>query len=539
MKRRLVIVAGLLLTAGASAEEPLDIVELQFAQAKPAPTTQDDLFGAPSPRAKSPPPAAAPKSKDDLFGAPPAPRAKPSASPPASKDELFGAPTRKSAPPATQDELFGKPAAPAKPADPASKDELFAPAPAAKAPSAPETASGGPKWSGFLSEELAYTYGEPDHWSRAVTRLQVNGQGQWGGLKYKVSARVDVDPVYFGSNFYPEQVKDDQQAEFLLRENYIDFSAGPLDIRLGRQQIVWGEVVGLFFADVVSAQDMRDFILPSFDIMRIPQWAARAEYFNGDFHAEAIWIPVQTVDNIGKPGSEFYPVGLMDQPNAIYRDVDEPSSNLSNSAYGLRVNTLLSGWDIAAFYYRSHSNSPAFYREIIGPNAVFTPRHDRIWKVGSTVSKDFGPFVLRGEAIYTNDQPYTVATLADADGVIKRNTFEFIVGFDFSLPSDSRINIQGFHRAVAGDDDDVRPEVGGPGFTVLLSTKLTPAWEPQLLWIQHFNDGDRLVRPRINWYAARNTRISFGADLFSGPDTGVFGRYGNRDRVYGELRYDF
>jgi hypothetical protein len=553
-----VMLAGLLWCASASAEDALDTVELRFAQAKQTPTTRDDLFGAPpAPRATPAVPAAPPKSKDELFGAPPAPRAKP----PASKDELFGAPARKSTPPATQDELFGepkkespaskdelfgKPAAPAKPAEPSTKDELFTPAPAAQVPrAAPETASAsGPKWSGFVSEEIAYTYSEPNHWSRAVTRVQLTGQGQWGSVKYKISGRFDADPVYFSSNFYPEDVQNDQDMEFFLRENYIDFTGGPLEFRVGRQQIVWGEVVGLFFADVVSAQDMRDFILPSFDIMRIPQWAARAEYFSGDFHAELIWIPVQSVDNIGEPDSEFYPVGMMGRPDSIYREVDEPARNLSNSAYGLRVNTLLSGWDLAAFYYRSHANAPAFYREFQlidgNPVAVFTPRHDRIWKVGSTVSKDLGPFVLRGEAIYTNDQPYSIEDLNDADGVVKRNTFEFIVGLDYTTDNDSRINVQGFHRAIAGgDEDDLRPEIGGPGFTVLLSTKLTPAWEPQILWIQHFNDGDRLVRPRINWYAARNTRISFGADIFSGPTTGVFGRYGDRDRLYGELRYDF
>ncbi len=93
----------------------------------------------------------------------------------------------------------------------------------------------------------------------------------------------------------------------LLRENYLDFGSGDWDYRIGRQQIVWGEMVGLFLADVVSAKDLREFILPDFDQIRIPQWAGRAEYFKGDFHAEAIWIPVPSYDDIGKPGAEFFP----------------------------------------------------------------------------------------------------------------------------------------------------------------------------------------------------------------------------------------
>ena len=133
------------------------------------------------------------------------------------------------------------------------------------------------------------------------------------------------------------------------------------DFRLGAQQIIWGEVVGLFFADVVSARDMREFLLPSFDIIRIPQWAARAEYFAGDSHVEFIWIPVPAFDRIGKPGADFYPAPLPSPtpPSvaALFLDPQRPDRNLGNSNYGVRANTLVSGWDIAAFYYRSFSTS--------------------------------------------------------------------------------------------------------------------------------------------------------------------------------------
>ena len=118
-----------------------------------------------------------------------------------------------------------------------------------------------------------------------------------------------------------------------------------------------GEVVGLFFADVVSAHDMREFLLPSFDVICIPQGAARAEYFAGDSHVELIWIPVPTFDRVGKPGADFYPAPLPSptppEVAALFRDPERPDRKLGNSNYGLRANTLVSGLDVAAFYYRS------------------------------------------------------------------------------------------------------------------------------------------------------------------------------------------
>ncbi|MEO8036987.1 MAG: hypothetical protein ABI837_21345, partial [Acidobacteriota bacterium] len=116
---------------------------------------------------------------------------------------------------------------------------------------------------GFFDGAAAYTYADPVHWSRAVGRLQLVGQGEVADtVKWKISGRVDGDLVYATSDFYLDPVKKNQRLDFFWGENYIDFSAGSWDFRLGAQQIVWGEVVGLFVADVVSAHDMREFLLP-------------------------------------------------------------------------------------------------------------------------------------------------------------------------------------------------------------------------------------------------------------------------------------
>ena len=190
--------------------------------------------------------------------------------------------------------------------------------------------------------------------------------------------------MYYWSNFYLPAVEKDQRTSAFWRETYVDFSAAGLDFRLGAQNIVWGEVVGIFVADVVSARDQREFLLPSFDIIRKPQWAARAEYFKGDSHVEVIWIPFQTFDDIGKPGADFYPVRLPSPTSetvaSAFLDPTTPAKTLANSAYGIRANTLVSGWDLAAFYYRSYDASP---RSTVSPGR---PRRSRSSSSRSTTT---------------------------------------------------------------------------------------------------------------------------------------------------------
>jgi len=395
---------------------------------------------------------------------------------------------------------------------------------------------------GFVAATGAYTYADPTHWSRGVMRLQLSAEGKLGAAKWKIGGRADADPVIGNSSFYLDRVKDDQRTDLFWRETYLDFSAGDWEFRLGAQNIVWGEVVGLFFADVVSARDLREYLLPSFDIIRLPQWAARAEYFFGDSKLELVWIPVPTFDNIGKPGSDFYPAPLPSPtPQAVadqFRDPTKPDRSLSNSNYGVRFGTLVGGWDLAAFYYRAFATSPTFYRTAAG---IFEPQYDRIWQVGATMSKDLGSVVLRAETVYGNGQYFASNDPAAPRGVVQRDTLDWIVSAEMPFESiDGRLNLQVFQRQYfSGGSDAVALDTGSFGASVLISAKVTPTIEPSLQWIQGFGGAGSMVRPRVNWYAARNLVVGVGADIFSGNEYGLFGRYDNRDRGYLEMRYDF
>jgi hypothetical protein len=419
--------------------------------------------------------------------------------------------------------------------DTLSRDALFGDdLPMASSPSR-ETS---PEIKGFLQFEAARTTGNPEHWSKLRTRAELGSNGKLGeGLKWKLGARADYDFVYALNDYYPSDVEKNQRYNLSLRENYLDYSNGNWDFRFGKQHVIWGEMVGLFFADVVSARDLREFVLPEFDQMRIPQWAARAEYFADYFHAELLWIPVASYDNIGKPGSEFYPMPT--GPNVRYLAEQRPGSDANNMNYGLRLSTLKYGWDISGFYYRSSDISPTFYRQFDGPTVVYQAHHDRINQYGSTLSKDFGDVVLKAEGVYTTGRSFSVMDFTDSDGVVRQNTLDWAVGLDFTLPADSRFNVQLFQRRYSNYNATQIPDKEENGYSLLFNTKFINNWEAQAIFISSLNRNDWLLRPRLAWNFERNWRLMFGADIFKGPPTGLFGRYDQQDRVYSEIRYTF
>lgn len=393
-------------------------------------------------------------------------------------------------------------------------------------------------WRGFSQLEIADTYTSPEHLSKAKLRTELVRTGQFNeNLKWKISGRFDYDAAYDLSNFYPPAVRDNQRYQFFLRENYLDVSAGNFDFRLGRQHVIWGEMVGLFFADVVSAKDMREFVLPSFDIIRIPQYALRAEYSKNDLHAEVLWIPVPTLDQIGKPGADFYPGPVR---TASYLNEDRSGRNVAHSNYGLRLSHLKNGWDLSAFYYHSLDASPTFYR-VSGPTEplVFQARHDEIDQLGGTLAKDFGSVVLKGEIIYTDGRKFNVTRPTAMNGLVRQNTLDYVLGLDFSLPAEARLNLQFFQRVFFGYDSDIVSQRLENGASILLAGKLWQKIEAQTLLIHSLNRSDWMLRPRLSWNFERNWRLAVGADIFGGPPTGLFGRFDQSDRVYTELRFSF
>ncbi len=428
-----------------------------------------------------------------------------------------------------------------------SRDALFDDQPSADQPSADQASR--PKapeqaWKGFAQGELARTTADPAHWSKARLRLDLSRQGQLSEqVKWKIGGRFDYDAVYDRSGFYPEAVRQDQRAGFALRENYLDISAGDWDFRLGRQHVVWGEMVGLFVADVVSAKDLREFLLPEFEVLRIPQWAARAEYFKGDWHAEMVWIPAPSFDEIGKPGADFYPYPIPGPGGTVILNEDLPSRKLANSNYGLRLSMLNSGWDVSGFYYHSLDAEASFYRQVTVPITtpvfIYRPRHDPIDQLGATMTRDLDWAVLKGEAVYTDGRRFNVTRLSQADGLVRQNTFDYALGLDISLPAETRLNLQFFQRLYTDHDPDTLQDKVESGASVLVNGKLGQDIEGQLLLISSLNRSDRLIRPRLAWNIQQNWRLMVGADVFHGPATGLFGRYDNKDRLYTELRYSF
>lgn len=418
------------------------------------------------------------------------------------------------------------------------------PAWAQREPAAPGGTGLRADWSGWLQADTAYAWRDPSRFTNGRVLGELAGKGQVeGGAKWKLSARAAYDAAYDLQDHYPSAVRRDQRAQAWLHEAYLDFSAGSWEFRVGKQNIVWGEMVGLFFADVVSAKDLRGFLLPEFDLIRIPQWAARAEWYGDDVHLEFVWLPAPEVDRIGFPGAEFYPAPWRYQ--GLGYDIEgarRPGRRLSNSGVGVRLSALVDGWDFSAFAYRAPDTQEAFQRSLLAgppPTVVYRPTYGMATRVGGTVAKDFDGIVAKAEVVYTDGRRFGLIGLDPGDGLVALRTLDWVAGVDLTPADGWRVNAQVFQRAFLDHDARIGLRRQENGASLLVNRTLVEGVEAEALGITSLDRRDWLLRTMLVWKRGANARVRVGADFFGGVPEGQFGRYGDRDRVWAEYRYSF
>ena len=226
-----------------------------------------------------------------------------------------------------------------------------------------------------------YTDPDPTHWSRAVNRLQPSmARGDLGSRRQVEARRTasNVDPGVHGGRLLPagRQAEPARQRRSGAR-TYIDVSRGRPGTSASARRTSsgarsWGS------SSLTSCRRQGPARVPAAE--RSTSSASRSgprapSTSTGDSHVELVWIPFQTFDDIGKPGADFYPVRLPsptlpDRRASAFLNPDNAGADaVATPHYGVRANTLLDGWDLAAFYYRSFDVSPTFYR-LPGPSAA-------------------------------------------------------------------------------------------------------------------------------------------------------------------------
>jgi hypothetical protein len=116
--------------------------------------------------------------------------------------------------------------------------------------------------------------------SETSARIFVNGQ-----LSDNAALHAELRPVVDtkGANDDYKRHQSYTQQDY-LRELYVDTSINDFNVRIGKQQVVWGTADGMKLLDIINPTDYREMAQNSMEESRIPVWMINAEKYldNGD-----------------------------------------------------------------------------------------------------------------------------------------------------------------------------------------------------------------------------------------------------------------
>jgi hypothetical protein len=412
---------------------------------------------------------------------------------------------------------------------------------------APEEAGGAAalRVRGRVAEEFAYRLHDPGDVSKLKTLGWLDGKYTLSdAVNVRLAARGWYDAVFDATDRFPANVERDQKIDLSLREALLTVGRGDFDVRLGRQQIVWGEALSTFVTDVVNPKDFREFVLPDFSELRIPIWALDVTYRPLDgVNIEGVWTPDTMGHRLPKQGAEFQfariPYRFRTPVVRLPDDRDEFS--VARSEGGFRLSVLRQGWDVSLIYYDEADKTPVLFQRRVaqpsGPDViVLEPRHPRLHIVGATLAKSFEPVVVRAEAAFTVGKRYETTDPLDPDGVVRRDTLDWLVGVDYTFFETLDTALQLSQKVLTGSATNLtRPGIAARVTTSVALRVATGFFDntlnPSLLFVVGANRADVRLSPRVDYLVSGAVTLSLGADIFEGPRRTLYGQFDRNDRV--------
>lgn len=337
--------------------------------------------------------------------------------------------------------------------------------------------------------------------------------------------------------------KPTEALEIGLREAYMDVYLSSIDIRIGKQQIIWGKTDGVFITDVVSPKNLSEFLLPDFDEIRIGVTAFRADYYLGNHTFEIVWVPLFTPTQQPEPDSIWAASPSFPVP-AVVDPTEEVEGAVQNSELFAKYSFLGSVLDFELMSGYFWDDDPTLHitdRIFSGSELVsltLTPRHHRLGLVGISLSAAPGRVVVRGEGGYYFGKFFHTNNPSDADGVAERDFLKYGSGIDFSLYT-INMSIQ-FIQQVILDYDERFANDRFENLMTLLARKdfLHETLHTELFAYFGFNNPDALLRPKIIYDIVDDLEIEAGANIFLG-DEGQFGQFDDNDMIFTRVVYSF
>ena len=380
------------------------------------------------------------------------------------------------------------------------------------------------QFNGFVDTYHAVQTEWPHDFTTSRTRL-------------RAELRVDYENAYLFTslNGVHNSILEDRTG-VQLQEAYFNYQNDFLEIRAGRQIVVWGVADGFRVTDLISPVDYTEFMSSDYDDMRMAVDGIRIKYPGERVNAEIVYVPVPRYFQM--PIGEDNPWRPDLPENASFDFPEGPEPRLKNGDFGTRVSFFLSNLDFSISALHTHNQSPVTVAgyDPIKDSIIIHGIHETMTMFGGDMSMPLGEFVLRLEIAEYLDEALGYANNLD---YARKNTFNALGGIDWYAGDNWTFMVQYLHKYIADYSDELAAEQNSSQVTFRISKELLN--NTLKLALYGMFDIDNLgyyARVSGDYALSDQVTLSLGYDHFGGK-RGQLAWYDKNREVWAKAKYYF
>jgi hypothetical protein len=327
----------------------------------------------------------------------------------------------------------------------------------------------------------------------------------------------------------------DGQARGELREGFVTFASGPIELRAGRQILSWGRADGINPTDNLTGQDLT-LLVPDDSDRRLGATAVRASYSHRDVTATVIWLP------------EFRPHRLP-LPAAL-GDLEAAESRWQPEQFAVRLEQVGGAidWSISGYRGRDLNGDIRLAGQQASGRAAqdgvgFSLSHDMVRIFGADATCNIGRYGLRAEGAYVDTE--------DRHGLdpFVKNPFLFVVaGADRTIHEHMNVNVQYLYRFVTrfdaqapGDAISQQTRRAQHGASARVSYKwMHDTLEAEVAAAGYALPRGYVMRPKVTYAVSDRMKLLLGGELYRGDAAAsAFGMLRHNSGGFAEVRWSF
>ncbi len=432
--------------------------------------------------------------------------------------------------------------------------------------------------SGYLKNEFTMGLDTFNDIHKFKNILKVSGEyrisDDWvffASVRYWYDLAYDWYEKYDPAQHYMGHV---QRADW-LRDCYLDYVSEELDVRIGKQQVVWGQADGIPVLDRVNPFDLTEYWLPDFVDLRIPLWMVNIKYapkINSmlqiliipDFEQSTSAPPDAPLAFRSYKEYDAFKNGQKALGRGFREEIFYPGKQFKNSTFGLQWMDRFGELEYTLNFLHGYYYSARTYMESAAPNWYYSRRFKRYRLYGGSFNRTFtnpGPLqgiTLRGDIAYYNDEPtyYGDVDKASTKGVNRWDNLFWIMGVDKYVATNWFLSFQ-FGQYILQDAKPGKVNSGGKPYQNMspysygaqdqveniFSLKIKTDFmhdrlKTEVMWTWT-DDNQGRVSPKFNFEIRDDLWLTAGIHYFYGNEQDSNGQFRDKNQVYLNLTSTF